>query len=65
MNSCEIKRGGARPGAGRKPKGRIPSVMVSFRLSPERRDDLRAFLKERSMTVSAFVEEALGLMKEK
>ena len=65
MNSREAKRGGARPGAGRKPKGNTPSVMVSFRLSPELRDDLRAFLKERSMTVSGFVEEALGLMKEK
>lgn len=65
MNSRELKRGGARPGAGRKPKGRIPSIMVNLRLSPELRDDLRAFLKERSMTVSAFVEEALGLMKER
>lgn len=58
MNKDASKRGGARPGAGRKCKGSAPSVTVSLRLPPELRDELRAFLKSRRMTAAQFVEEA-------
>lgn len=59
MNKDASKRGGARPGAGRKCKGSAPSVTVSLRLPPELRDELRAFLKSRGMTAAQFVEEGL------
>lgn len=59
MNKDASKRGGARPGAGRKCKGSAPSVTVSLRLPPELRDELRAFLKYRRMTAAQFVEEGL------
>lgn len=59
MNKDASKRGGARPGAGRKCKGSAPSATVSLRLPPELRDELRAFLKSRRMTAAQFVEEGL------
>lgn len=60
MNS--EKRGGRRPGAGRKPSA-VNTVCVSFRIPVPMREELNEFLKENSMNMSAFIKKALSVMK--
>jgi hypothetical protein len=46
------KKGGARPGSGRKPEGKI---MVTYKLAP----DVVAFLKGHARPASQLIEEAI------
>lgn len=59
-----VGRGGARSGAGRKPVGKAPAGLVTLRMPPELRDELRRYLKERSITVREFIEEALKRLRQ-
>ena len=61
MNKDE-KRGGARLGAGRKPSD-VETVTMSFRIPIDTRAELNAFLKERGLSMAAFVKAALNTMK--
>lgn len=51
-------RGGARPGAGRKPLGK-PLVTVSIRLLEEEKERLKRFTKSHNMTIRKFIMKAL------
>ena len=56
LDWSKAKRGGARPGAGRKSKD---SVRLQVNLRPELREKLRKQAKERGMTQTALLEEAI------
>ena len=56
------KRGGSRPGAGRKPIGSARSVTLTYSLPPELKDELQAYLRRRNIPMRIFVAEALKLM---
>lgn len=58
-------RGGYRPGAGRKPTGCAPSSTVAFRLDPEEKEEMQAFLQSHGLTVRKFVRQALDALYEK
>lgn len=59
--SKDAKRGGARPGAGRKP-AEVKSVSISFRLPMTERDALYEYLKKKNISMASFVNEALKLL---
>lgn len=52
------KRGGVRPGAGRKPLDK-PLVTVSIRLSEEEKERLKKFTKSHNVTIRKFIKKAL------
>lgn len=56
------RRGGRRPGAGRKPSD-VETVTMSFRIPIDTRAELNAFLKERGLSMADFVKAALNTMK--
>ncbi|MEZ5277081.1 MAG: hypothetical protein R3F07_11925 [Opitutaceae bacterium] len=56
LDWSKAKRGGARPGAGRKPK---ESVRLQVSLRPEVREKLRRQATQRGMTQTALLEEAI------
>ena len=58
----DAKRGGARPGAGRKPSS-VETVSMSFRIPVDTRAELNAFLKERELSMADFVKAALSSLK--
>ena len=59
-------RGGARPGAGRKPIGERKGVHVHLCIPGEQLDELRAFMDAHSIPYyRIFMAEALQLMKER
>jgi hypothetical protein len=53
------KRGGARPGAGRKPK---PAARLEVMIRPELRDKLRRIAKDQGVTQVKLVESAIERM---
>jgi hypothetical protein len=56
------KRGGKRPGSGRKPKDASgKAVTVSFCCSPEQKDKLKAAVKESGMKQSEYILDKLKL----
>ncbi len=57
-------RGGARPGAGRKPIGSRVGICISFRVPEEIRDEIRLFIQQRGIPCAMFLIEAVRLMKE-
>lgn len=57
------RRGGARPGAGRKPTGQTPSVAICLRMPPELRGRLKVYLRREHITTREFVERALGALE--
>lgn len=56
LDWTKARRGGARPGAGRKPKD---SVRLEVMIRPELRDKLRRKAKQKGVTQVALVEEAI------
>ena len=56
LDWSKAKRGGARPGAGRKPK---ESVRLQVNVRTELREKLRRQAKKRGMTQTALLEEAI------
>ena len=59
LDWTKAKRGGARPGAGRKPKD---SVRLEVKIRPELREKLRRKAKQRGVTQVELVEEAIKAM---
>jgi hypothetical protein len=55
----ESGRGGAREGAGRKPKGKVPTVKASYRLAAEVDAAVRARAEATGESQSQVVEDAL------
>ena len=56
LDWSKAKRGGARPGAGRKPK---PAARLEVMIRPELREKLRRKAKEQGVTQVALIESAL------
>ena len=56
LDWSKAKRGGARPGAGRKPK---PAARLEVMIRPDLREKLRRKAKEQGVTQVALVESAL------
>lgn len=59
LDWSKAKRGGARPGAGRKPK---PAARLEVMIRPELRDKLRRMAQEQGVTQVRLVESAIEKM---
>lgn len=58
----EVRRGGARPGAGRKPAN-IETVSMSFRVPVTTREELVNFIKSHGISMADFIKMALAALR--
>ena len=58
----EVRRGGARPGAGRKPAN-VETVSMSFRVPVATRKELVDFIKSHDISMADFIKMALDALR--
>ena len=56
-------RGGARPGAGRKPLNEATRVTVAARVTPETRDRLYELVRESGQTIGDVIKDAIEALE--